>query len=98
VALLLSIPKSRSAISVMNVSNLRWIRRLPVGRGVRLIGLCEASHKAEKVADFSRFGSWSPAARMAGTPSNAGVSSKKKARRFHESLYMVPGGIEPDTR
>jgi hypothetical protein len=30
------------------------------------------------VADFGRFGRWSPAAQVAGTPRGAGISGKKK--------------------
>jgi len=44
------------------------------------------------VADFGRFGLWSPAAQMAGTPRGAGISGKKKGPETIRTLQFGGGG------
>ena len=43
------------------------------------------------MADFGRFGLWSPAAQMAGTPRGAGISGKKKGPETIRTLQF--GGV-----
>ena len=47
---------------------------------------------AEKVADSGRFGSWPPAAQVAGTPRGAGISGKKKGPETIRALVYGGGG------
>lgn len=48
---------------------------------------------AEKVADFGRFGRWSPAAPVAGIPRGAGISGKKKGPEIIRALVYGGGRL-----
>lgn len=50
------------------------------------------------MADFGRFGLWSPAAQMVGTPRGAGISGKKKGPETIRTLQFGGAdatGIQP---